>query len=58
MQYGRRAYGAHRRMSRATIARNIASSIRQHWARGIARKIEEYTQKEETIKLVEQLLAA
>ena len=58
MQYGRCAYGAHRRMSRATIARNIAASIRQHREKGIVRKIEEYTQKEETITLVEQLLAA
>ena len=49
---------AQRRMNRATLARNIADSIKQHGTKGIERTIAEYTQQEETTKLVEELLAA
>ncbi len=55
---GRSGCRSHRRMSRATLACTIADSIRQHRARGAERRIEEYTQRQETIKLVEELLAA
>ena len=55
---GRSGCRSHRRTSRATLARDIADSIKQHQAQGIARTIEEYTTTEETIKLVEELLAA
>ncbi len=55
---GRSGCRSHRRLSPATLARTIADSIRQHLARGVERTIEEYTQRPETIKLVEELLAA
>ncbi len=54
---GRSGCRSTRRMNRTTLTRNIADSIRQHRARGMRRKIEEYISKEETIRLVEQLLA-
>jgi hypothetical protein len=56
MQFGRKAYGAHRRMSNKVVARNIAESIRQHAAAGRVRTVEQYTQDRETQALVAALL--
>lgn len=54
MQYGRRAYGAHRTMTQAQQAANIAASLAQH----PERTIEFYGEMSETLRqLVEQALA-
>ena len=47
-QFGRRAYGCHRRMSQATVVRNIVDSIITHRQQGQDRPISFYTPDSET----------
>ena len=58
MKYHRKAFGSHRRRSRQALARDIAASILAAQQRGEQRPITIYTQHEETIRLVEEQLAA
>ena len=55
-QLGRRAYGHQRRMSQATIARNIAESIITHRELGDNRPISQYTDDPNTQALVQAQL--
>ena len=47
-----------RRRGRQALASDIAASIQQHCARGSVRYPQEYTQDEETLRLVEAALEA
>ena len=58
MMYHRKAYGPHRRSSRQALARDIAASILAAQQMGEQRPITRYTQCAETIRLVEEQLAA
>jgi hypothetical protein len=58
MKYHRKAFGPHRRRSHQALARDIAASILAARQRGEQRPITTYTQHEETIRLVEEQLAA
>ena len=58
MRSHRKAFGPQRRSSRQTLARYIAASILSAQQRGEQRPITTYTQYEETIRLVEEQLAA
>jgi hypothetical protein len=58
MTYHRKAFGPHWRHSRQALARDIAASILAAQRRGEQRPITTYTQHEETIRLVEEQLAA
>jgi hypothetical protein len=55
-QHGRAAFGPHRKRTKQALARNIASSIRQHAQRGWHRQVSEYTLDGETQQLVTALL--
>ena len=57
-QLGRRAYGSHRRMSQATVVRNIVESIITHRELGDDRPISQYTQNPHTQALVQAQLDA
>ena len=57
-QFGRRAYGSHRRMSQATVARNIVESIIMHRQQGQDRPISQYTHDPDTQALVQAELDA
>ena len=52
-QFGRRAYGRQRRMSQATVARNIVESIITHRQLGDDRPISQYTDDSNTQALVQ-----
>ncbi len=56
--YHRKAFGPQRRSSRKALARNIAASILAAQQRGEHWPITFYTQQAETIRLVEEQLAA
>lgn len=56
MRSGRKAYGAQRQVSKATLARYIAESIQRHRALGQARDVRQYTADPETHRLVTALL--
>jgi hypothetical protein len=58
MKYHRKAFGPHRHRSRQALARDIAASILAAQQRGAQRPITQYTQHEETIRFVEEQLAA
>ncbi len=58
MTYHRKAFGPQRRRSRQALARDIAASILAARQRGEQRPITTYTQHEDTIRLVEEQLAA
>ena len=58
MKYHRKAFGPQRRTSRQALARDIGASILTARQRGEQRPITNYTQHEDTIRLVEQQLAA
>ena len=57
MRYHRKAFGPQRRTSRQALARSIAASILAARQRGEQRPITNYTQHEETIRLVKEQLA-
>ena len=57
-QFGRRAYGCHRRMSQATVVRNIVESIIMHRQQGQDRPISHYTLDPDTQALVQVELDA
>ena len=57
-QFGRRAYGSHRRMSQKTVVRNIVESIITHRQQGQDRPIGQYTHDPETQALVQAELDA
>ena len=57
-QFGRRAFGRQRRMSRATVARNIVDSILTHRQLGQDRPITFYTYDPATQDLAQDLLDA
>jgi hypothetical protein len=58
MTHHRKAFGPHRHRSRQALARDIAASILAARRQGEQRPITNYTQHEETIRLVEEQLAA
>ncbi len=58
LQFGRRAYGCHRRMSQATVVRNIVESIITHRQLGQDRPISHYTPEPDTQALVKTQLDA
>ncbi len=58
MRYNRKAFGPQRRSSRHALARDIAESIVAAQQRGEHWPITFYTQQAETIRLVEEQLAA
>ena len=58
MMYHRKAYGPHRCTSRQAFARDIAASILAARQQGEQRPVTSYTQHTETIRLVEEQLAA
>ena len=57
-QFGRRAYGSHRRMSQETVVRNIVESIIIHRQHGQDRPISQYTHDPETQAQVQVQLDA
>ena len=57
-QLGRRAFGHQRRMSQATVVRNIVDSIMTHRALGDDRPISHYTPDPDTQALVQAQLDA
>ncbi len=56
--YHRKAFGPQRRSSRQALARDIVASMLAAQQRGEQRPITFYTQQAETIRLVEEQLAA
>ncbi len=58
MRYNRKAFGPQRRSSRQALARDIAASILAAHQRGEHWPITFYTQQAETIRMVEEQLAA
>ncbi len=58
MRYNRKAFGPQRRSSRQALARDIVASILAAQQRGEHWPITFYTQQAETIRLVEEQLAA
>ena len=58
MLYHRKAFGPQRRSSRQALARDITASILVARQRGEQRPITTYTQHEETLRLVQEQLAA
>ncbi len=58
MKHHRKAFGPQRRSSRQALARDIAASILAAQQRGEHLPITFYTQQAETIRLVEEQLAA
>jgi hypothetical protein len=54
----RKAYGAHKKVDRSTLAQYIAASIREHQRQGRQPKWSDYTADGALIKMVQTILAA